>query len=443
MSLRVVLFYKHLLHAGGAERLVLRELDHLRRLGHDARLLTYRAAPPALFGEDIGADDGLVVLGGGDTLARVRSLAWLRRFRPDWILSSSGHIDAWALARATRTPYALHIHHPLFMSATDRDKYARRYASAFEELCEGNLQAPLFREIGAGLSQLDRLRLEVRAALHHRAVLGARHVLVLSEHARREKRRLYGVEARVLRGALERIEPFRGDREAAREALGVEGPGPLVFTVARLVDSKRIDVLVRALPVLRESHPGATLVVGGTGPDEARLRALAERLGLARAVRFAGHLDEEELGRWHRAADAFASLEGSDFNLTPLEALALGTPALVSRETDLGTELSATGWLEAVEPEPAAAAAGLERLLRRRDGLDHGPLWAGLEPFLWDGYFRKVAALLLEEEGDRPQRPSPGTAPRRSSPASRGVSPETAPPPSGRSSGHLGGIFRG
>ncbi|MEW6243000.1 MAG: glycosyltransferase family 4 protein [Bacillota bacterium] len=63
-------------------------------------------------------------------------------------------------------------------------------------------------------------------------------------------------------------------------------PGPSAVTVARLVPRKGQDMVIRAWPQVMKAFPSATYVIVGTGPDEARLRAEAEK---AKArVRFAG-----------------------------------------------------------------------------------------------------------------------------------------------------------
>ncbi|MFL5455357.1 MAG: glycosyltransferase family 4 protein [Myxococcales bacterium] len=66
----------------------------------------------------------------------------------------------------------------------------------------------------------------------------------------------------------------------------------VIGTVARLQAVKGLDVLLRALAALRESHPAVRLEVAGSGPLEAELRGLAGRLGVADAVSFLGWCDD-------------------------------------------------------------------------------------------------------------------------------------------------------
>lgn len=74
---------------------------------------------------------------------------------------------------------------------------------------------------------------------------------------------------------------------------------PLILAAGRLHVNKGFDVLLRALPRI----PDATLWLAGSGPEEARLRALCAELGLAAHVRFLGWRDD--VTTLMRTADVF------------------------------------------------------------------------------------------------------------------------------------------
>ena len=65
----------------------------------------------------------------------------------------------------------------------------------------------------------------------------------------------------------------------------------------------------------------------GTGPEEARLRALAPP-----EVTFLGHVDDEELRELYRGCRAVVMPGVEDFGIVPLEAMACGRPAVVFGE---------------------------------------------------------------------------------------------------------------
>ena len=68
------------------------------------------------------------------------------------------------------------------------------------------------------------------------------------------------------------------------------GPGPHLLAVGRLAREKGFDLLLRALASVRREYPEASLLIAGSGPEEAALRAECRALGLDRAVSFAGQL---------------------------------------------------------------------------------------------------------------------------------------------------------
>ena len=91
---------------------------------------------------------------------------------------------------------------------------------------------------------------------------------------------------------------------------------------------------LRALAALRRQMPSATLTIAGSGPEADMLRRLADELGLADAVRFAGRLDRGEMAKLYRSADVV--LNPSKVDNMPnslLEALACGVPIV---STDVG-----------------------------------------------------------------------------------------------------------
>ena len=121
------------------------------------------------------------------------------------------------------------------------------------------------------------------------------------------------------------------DGSVVRKGLGIEDR-PLVVSVSRLVARKGQDVLIRAWPRIQSRVPGATLLVVGRGPHEARLRRMAAGLGVAESVRFVGQVGEEALPAHFAAGDLFAmptrtrraGLEVEGFGIVYLEAAAAG-----------------------------------------------------------------------------------------------------------------------
>ena len=135
---------------------------------------------------------------------------------------------------------------------------------------------------------------------------------------------------------------FHPPDPAAREALRLEHlprGGALLVNVKRLHPLADHATLLEAMARVRERRPDATLLIAGSGPLEAELKAKAGNLGLEGAVRFLGLVPNERVAALQSAADLFAL--SSVLEATPtvaLEALACATP-VVSTDNPGGLEL--------------------------------------------------------------------------------------------------------
>ena len=111
------------------------------------------------------------------------------------------------------------------------------------------------------------------------------------------------------------------------------GDGCSIVHIARLMPIKRQDALIRALPDL----PGARAVFVGDVPPETdagyrrELETLADDLGVADRVVFAGNLPPEGVRDWLRRAAVAVNLSPAGlFDKAALEGMAVGVPTLVT-----------------------------------------------------------------------------------------------------------------
>jgi D-inositol-3-phosphate glycosyltransferase len=142
-----------------------------------------------------------------------------------------------------------------------------------------------------------------------------------------------------------------------------------ILTVARLVERKGIEDLIRALPRV----PGTDLVVaggppaGGLGSDPyaSKLRLLAAELEVSERVRLLGAVPAHEMPAWYRSADVVAATPWYEpFGLSPLEAMACGVPVVASAVGGL-TDTVVDGVTGDLVPprDPRSLAAALRNLL--------------------------------------------------------------------------------
>lgn len=213
-------------------------------------------------------------------------------------------------------------------------------------------------------------------------------------------------------------------KDAARIVLGLPKDERLVLYAGRMVPRKGADNVVRALARTVKTHgvPARLLVVGGdaTDPDE-RVREEYERLmqvagdeGVADRVTFVAHQAYENMKFYYSAADVFVTTPWYEpFGMTPLEAMACGTPVIGS---DIGgvkfTVVDGeTGYL--VPPkDPDVLAQRLAHLLQHPDLLEtfsRNAIERTARYFTWE----KVACGILDvyQQAINHRNPAPESEP--------------------------------
>jgi glycosyltransferase involved in cell wall biosynthesis len=301
------------LNIGGASPPVISQAAGLKSRGHDSLLVCGTPRPNEGSMEEDARREGADVLHlpalcrnpnlveDARALARLYSL--FRRMRPDVVsthLSKAGAIGRVA-ARAAGVPVVVHTYH---------GKGFHVFSSRWKE------EATLAAE-----------RLLARLATGN---------IVVSEKQRAEFESL-GISPdrlRVIRYGLDLDALMTAEAAPLHAELGLPASVPLVGVVARVVEIKGQDVLLRAAARLRERFPHVHYLIAGDGHSRPAFEALAGELRLTDRVHFLG---------WRRDAPAlFRSLAVAvlptvlDFEGTPLaviEAMAAGCPVVA---TDVG-----------------------------------------------------------------------------------------------------------
>jgi phosphatidylinositol alpha-1,6-mannosyltransferase len=124
------------------------------------------------------------------------------------------------------------------------------------------------------------------------------------------------------------------DTRGLRAAWGA-GDAPVLLTVARLIPHKGQDVVLRAISALKDEFPTLRYVIVGVGPDEDRLRKLANELRIEDRVIFAGALSDEQIAEAYATATIYMGLSrvenvifAEGFGISFLEAAASGIPSI-------------------------------------------------------------------------------------------------------------------
>jgi glycosyltransferase involved in cell wall biosynthesis len=136
-------------------------------------------------------------------------------------------------------------------------------------------------------------------------------------------------------------------------------PEPFFLAVSALAPYKRLDVAIGAVASI-----GGTLTIVGRGPEEARLRRLADTTSAN--VEFAGWLDDDEIRERYRRTRAVIMPGVEDFGMVPVEAQACGRPVVaLAQGGALESVVDGVTGLLVQEPTVEAFAAALRDVSSR------------------------------------------------------------------------------
>jgi glycosyltransferase involved in cell wall biosynthesis len=311
---------------GGAERVMLNVLRHIDRERFEVHLTTL--TPGVMPVEDLL---GFVEIHDiGVRRARwaslpVTKLCW--KLKPDVILSMSAHLNSVIVASRPLLP---------------RD-------------------TALFVRETSDITSPQRAPGRLKSMIYKRAYQRADLIICQSEAMKNDLVRHFEVaRSKVLRiynpVDLEEIIAL-----AESEPNPFCAPGPNLVAVGRLCNEKGFDILLKATCRIVSAVPNVRVTVIGEGPDLPALKAEQQRLGLERAVRFAGP-----------RRNPFPFLKHADLLVLPsrseampnvvLEAIALGTPVVSTNCTGALSELSSCTRLLRVARDTTPEALALEVL---------------------------------------------------------------------------------
>jgi PEP-CTERM/exosortase A-associated glycosyltransferase len=190
-----------------------------------------------------------------------------------------------------------------------------------------------------GTSRQGGPRYLATRALETFALRRANHVTTICEGLRRDivARGIPEDKVTVIPNAVD-IDAFEFDMTpdlALKAELGLSDCVVVGF-IGSFYAYEGLDLLLAALPNVLQRLPSVRLLLVGGGPEEAPLRALAEKLGVAAKVVFAGRVPHQDVHRYSSIVDVFAfprhSMRLTELvtPLKPLEAMAHGRLVIAS-----------------------------------------------------------------------------------------------------------------
>lgn len=194
----------------------------------------------------------------------------------------------------------------------------------------------------------------------------------------------------------------------ARQQLGFAQDEFILLQLGRMVPRKGVDNVIRATAILQQQYqvPAHLLVVGGNAerpdpvatPELGRLMSLAAELRIAHAVTFTGQRQREQLRYYYSAADVFCTTPWYEpFGITPVEAMACGTPVVGTAVGGIKTTVvdGETGYL--VPPNDPQALAEKLLWLYEHPHAAQRMGWAGMrrayQHYTWRSVAENIAAV--------------------------------------------------
>ncbi len=109
-------------------------------------------------------------------------------------------------------------------------------------------------------------------------------------------------------------------------------PEHMILYTGRLSPEKHIEIIIRAVSLLKNEFPNLHLYITGHGSAEHTLVQEVEKYKLSKLVHFEGFVDNNRLVTLYQASDVFVIMSSAETqSLSLMQAYACGTPAVVAR----------------------------------------------------------------------------------------------------------------
>jgi phosphoheptose isomerase len=382
--------------SGGQNVYVGQLARHLAALGYEVDVFTRRDSP--------GLPD-VAAWGRGVRIVHVPAgpAEWVRK---EALLPHMAEFTAGVVrfCRRQRTRYAL-VHANFWMSglvaAEVRQALGLPFVITFHAL--GRVRRA-FQRAADGFP-------DERFAIEDRIVAEADHIVAECPQEEEDLIRYYNADparTTIIPGGFDPAELWPIAKPLARVTLGLAPDEPIILQLGRLVARKGVDTAIRGVARLRREHGVAArlLIVGGESsdpdpqatPEIGRLQAIAREEGVEDAVVFVGRRGREILKYYYSAADVFVTTPWYEpFGITPLEAMACGTPVVGANVGGIKFTVrdGETGYLVAPDDETAVAEriAHLYRHPRLMNVFRRQAIRRANDLFTWRHVAGGVAAL--------------------------------------------------
>ncbi len=349
---------------GGSERVVAEHARLLAARGHEVVVLVHRDRAELPAEETI---DGVRVIRYSRPLLRK--------------LIGKSFVDLLAVPKAFEAllaewlPDAVVLHHPFPAAGYFRSAYSRAFPAVYVFHASVYKELQLDRKFGSiSRSLLGKiigilgtpLQLALVKANEHKALARSERIVTLSRFSLKLLAETYpdvAGKAQEIPGGVDLVTfAPRPSRRALRIHLGIPENADLILSVRRLVPRMGLPLLIEACIAARRKFPQLVCLIGGSGPDEAKLKNLVRQKKAEHIVRLIGSIPVGRLSDYYGAADLYVlpTIAYEGLGLTTLEALASGLPVV---GTPVGATPEILGPINAAYVADAPDAESLARAM--------------------------------------------------------------------------------
>lgn len=215
----------------------------------------------------------------------------------DWLTYPAG-IHA---KQVSGKPLVIHVH------ATDFDR------------SRGNVNPAVFAIEKDGMTQAD-------------------HIITVSDLTRRTVIDKYGIDPSKVTTVHNAVTPLSPD---LLNISAPHGKDKVVTFLGRITMQKGPEYFVEAAAKVLANNPNVRFVMAGSGDKMEEMISLAARRGIADRFHFPGFMKGEDVYRMFAASDVYVMPSVSEpFGISPLEAMQMGVPSIISRQSGCAEILS-------------------------------------------------------------------------------------------------------
>ena len=157
-------------------------------------------------------------------------------------------------------------------------------------------------------------------------------IIAVSKALKEEISRIFSIDSCRVKVIYNGIDPpnVSDGGNFIKKRWGIDKEEKVIGTVARLIPSKGIDVLLDAIPLVIRENAEVKFMIVGDGPEESILKKKAELLNCSENIIFTGY--SEYIWYYYEAFDIFVLPSLSEgLGISILEAMAMGKPVIASR----------------------------------------------------------------------------------------------------------------